>query len=201
VIACELSSCAIYPEPDGQPDQTNDLELIRANAIFGDAASCALIGFDDDWRHPTVLDMETYTSTDYLDQLGFVWQNGRLRVRLSRVVPELAIRVVQPAVKSLLQRSRLRISDIDWFVIHAAGQKVIDNLRDALDIPEEKTRLSRETLRDYGNTSSTSVGITGKRLIRKEITPGDYAMVLSIGPGMTGGATLLRFGQVSRKEL
>ena len=194
VITCELSSCAIYPEPDGTPDFTNDLELMRANAIFGDAASCVLVGYDQDWRHPFIMDTETFTNPDFLSQLGFVWQNGRLRVRLSREVPELASNVIQSATETLLKRNKLKIIEIKWFIIHAAGNSVIDKIRDKLHIPEDRTQLSRETLRKYGNTSSSSVGITGKRLMSENITPGDYAMILSVGPGMTGGATLLRFG-------
>jgi len=79
-------------------------------------------------------------------------------------------------------------------VIHAAGSTVLDNIRDALALPEEKVALSRETLRMVGNTSSTSVGITGKRLMTENILPSYYVAVLSVGPGMTGGMTLLRFG-------
>jgi predicted naringenin-chalcone synthase len=138
--------------------------------------------------------METYTDTAYLDQLGFVWQNGRLRVRMSRAIPELAGKIIRPAVESLFRRNHMQIQDIDWFIIHAAGNSVIDNIRDVLNIPEAKTQLSRDTLREYGNTSSTSVGITGKRLMSRNIQPRDFVLVLSIGPGITGGATLLRFG-------
>ncbi len=194
VIACELCSCTYFLEPDGRPDPSNHFELARSNAIFADAASCALVGFDGDPRHPFIIDTETHTNTDYINDLGFVWQEGRLRVILSRRVPELAPLVVKPAVDAVLERQKLSISAIEWFVIHAAGSTVLDNIRDALGIAEEKVRLSRETLRFFGNTSSTSVGITGKRLMAQNIKPGDYALVLSIGPGMTGGATLLRFG-------
>ncbi len=194
VIACELSSCTYFPEPDGKPNPENHFELARSNVIFADAASCVLVGFDDDPRHSVIIDMETYTNTDYLDDLGFIWRDGRLRVLLSRRVPELAPLVVKPAVDAVLQRQRLSIPDIRWFVIHAAGSSVLDNIRDALGIAEEKVVPSRETLRMFGNTSSTSVGITGKFLMKEPIKEGDYALVLSIGPGMTGGATLLRFG-------
>ena len=194
VIACELCSCTYFPESEGKPDPSNHFECARSNAVFADAASCALVGFDDDPRHPFIVDTETYTNTDYINDLGFVWRKGRLRVLLSRRVPELAPLVVKPAVDAVLQRQGLSINDIRWWVIHAAGSTVLDNIRDALGIAEEKVRLSRETLRFFGNTSSTSVGITGKRLMAQNIKPGDYALVLSVGPGMSGGATLLRFG-------
>ncbi|GAI77204.1 unnamed protein product, partial [marine sediment metagenome] len=194
VINCELSSLAYFPEPSGRPDPENDYELLRANSIFADAASCALVGFDDDPRHPFIVDTETYTNTDYIDALGFVWREGRLRVLLSRRLSEFAPLVVKPAVDTLLKCHNLTVNNIAWWVIHAAGSRVLDSIRNALGIAEEKVRLSRETLRLFGNTSSTSVGITGKRLIAQNIKPGDYALVLSVGPGMSGGASLLRFG-------
>lgn len=192
VIACELSSLTYFPEADGKPDPENDFEVLRANSIFADAAMAALVGFDNDWRHPTIVDTEAYTDTNYLSDLGYTWREGRLRVLLSKRVPELAARVIKPAVEAVLQRQRLNVSDIAWWVIHAAGDSVLDNIRDGLGIAEDKVKLSRETLRLFGNTSSTSVGITGKRLM-SQVGSG-YAAVLSIGPGMTGGCSLLRFG-------
>ena len=192
VVNCELCSLTYYPEKPN-PDPENDYECLRANAVFADAACAALVGFDDDWRHPTILETATYTDTDYLDDLGYVWRDGRLRVQLSRRVPDLAPVVVKPAVDEVLLRHKLLIKDIAWFVIHAAGSSVLDNIRDALGIPEEKMKLSRDTLAHYGNTSSTSVGLTGKRLMQEQIKQGDYMLMINVGPGMTGGATLGQF--------
>ena len=193
VVACELSSCSHFPEPDGKPDPENHFELARSNAIFADASACALVGFDENSRHPSIIDMETHTNTDFINDLGYTWRDGRLRVMLSRRVPELAPLVVKPAVDAVLERNNLTVNNIAWWVIHAAGNTVLDNIRDALGIAEEKVTLSRGTLREFGNTSSTSVGITGKRLMSQDINPGDYAAILSIGPGMTGGMSLLRW--------
>jgi len=194
VVACELSSCSYFPEVDGKPDPENHYELARSNAIFADAASCALVGFDNDFRHPTIIDTESYFNPEYMNDLGYTWRDGRLRVLLSRRVVELAPRVVKPTVDAVLQRQGLNLSDIEWFVIHAAGNSVLDKLRDTLGLPEEKLRLSRETLKQFGNCSSTTIGITGKMLMSERIKAGDYALVLSIGPGMTGGCTALKFG-------
>lgn len=192
VIACELSSCSYFPEPNGKPDPENHHELLRSNAIFADATSSVLVGFDDDPRHPFIVDTETYTDTDYLNDLGYVWRDGRLRVLLSRRVPEIAGRLVGIVVPRLLERHGLKPMDIQHYVIHAAGNSVLDNMRDALGLPEETITLSRETLRLFGNTSSTSVGITGKRLMLDgRPKPGDYGAVISLGPGITSGITLL----------
>ena len=194
IVACELSSCSSFPENGSRPDPENHFELARANAIFADAASCCLVGYDNDWRHPQVMDTESYFNVDYMNDLGYVWRDGRLRVLLSRRVPELATEVVGFAVGKLLRRQKLPITDIHWWVIHAAGSKVLDNIRDALRLPEEKLLLSREILRAYGNCSSSTIGLIGKRLMDENIQPEDQVMVLSVGPGMVGGSTLLRFG-------
>ena len=193
-VACELSSCASFPETPVAPDPANDLEILRSNAIFADGACCALIGYDNCWRHPAIIDTETYTNTDYIRELGFTWQDGRLRIRLARSIPGIVAGMAGVCARNLLKRNGLEISGIQWFVIHAAGKSVIDKIRDELGIREEKTRLSRQTLMDFGNTSSSSIGITGKRLMAENIRKGDYVMVLSIGPGITCGSTLLRFG-------
>lgn len=201
VIACELSSCSYFPEPDGKPDPENHWELLRSNAIFADASTTALVGFDDDPRHPFIIDTETYTDTNYLNALGYVWRDGRLRVLLSRRVPEIAAKLVAVVVPKLLERHNLKPADIQYYVIHAAGNSVLDNMRDALNLPEESMTLSRETLRLFGNTSATSVGITGKRLMaEREPKSGDYGLVISLGPGMTAGVTLLQFWKDKRRE-
>lgn len=193
VVNCELCSCTYYPEPAGRPDPENHFECLRSNSLFADAATAVLVGFDEECRHPTIIDMETHTNTEFINDLGYNWREGRLRVMLSKRVPILAPLVVKPAVEAVLQRQRLQVEDIKWWVIHAAGNSILDNIKDALGLAEGKVSLSRETLRKFGNTSSTSVGITGKRLMGEDFHLGDYAAVLSVGPGMTGGISLLRW--------
>jgi len=195
-VACELASCSYFPEPDGRPDPENDYELARSNALFADAAAAVLVGFDEDPRHPEIVDTETYTDTAYLGDLGYVWRDGRLRILLSRKVVDIAPDLVYIAVCNLLERRGQDLGDIRHWIIHAAGNQVLDNIRDKLGLDEDKLSLSRAALRCYGNCSSTTIGITGKLLMQRgDLGEGDYGVVVSLGPGMTAGVTLLRFGQ------
>jgi predicted naringenin-chalcone synthase len=191
-IACELASCSYFPEPDGKPDPENHFELARSNSIFADAAASVLVGFDDDPRHPEIIDTETYTDTEHLSDLGYTWRDGRLRVLLSRDVPKIAASLVYAVVDNILERNQLE--SIEHWIVHAAGVQVLDNIRDKLELPEEKLALSRKVLRTYGNCSSATIGIIGKMLMEDvEIHTGDYGLVISLGPGMTAGCTLLRW--------
>ncbi len=194
VVATELSGLTYYPEPDGKPNPENDYQCLRANAIFAEASSAALVGYDNDWRHPSIIGQESYTDTCYIDDLGYRWRGGRLMVLLSKRVPELAPLVVKPAVEAILQRQGLKVADIGWWVVHAAGLSVLRNIQKALGIAEDKLELSARVLKDFGNCSSATVGIIGKCLMSESIKEGDYVMVVTVGPGIRGGATLLQFG-------
>lgn len=193
VVATELCGLTYYPEPDGKPIPENDYQCLRAAAIFGEASSAALMGYDNDWRHPTVIDQESYTDTRYIDDLGYRWRDGRLMVLLSKRVPELAPLVVKPAVDAVLKRQGLNALDINWWVIHAAGLSVIRNIQNALGIAEEKLELSLEVLREFGNCSSATVGLVGKRLMAQNIKASDWTAIVTVGPGMRGGMSLCRF--------
>jgi len=192
-ISCEICSVCHFPEPE--PDPSGDWELLRANAIFGDGAAAALIGFDDDPRHPYLVDFETYFDPENLKHLGFVWQDGRLRVLLSREIPKVVPSVVKPAIENVLRRHLLAPTDIKWWVIHPGGSAVLNNIRDKLGIPEGKMALSREVLRQFGNCSSSSIGIVGKLLMGGDVKPGDWGLVVSLGAGLAAGATLLHWGE------
>jgi len=193
-VSCEICSVCWFPEDGSNPDKTRDYELLRANAIFGDGASSVLVGFDDDWRHPYIIDFESYFDPDNMHHLGFLWQDGRLRCLLSRQIPKIVPGLVEVVLKKILQRNELEIGDIRWWVVHPGGKAVLDNLRDQLGLPEEKLSMSREALRLYGNCSSSSIGIVGKLLMSEDIQPGDYCIVVSLGAGLAAGAVLLRFG-------
>jgi len=195
-VSCEICSVDFFPEDGANPDTTNDYELLRANAIFGDGASAVLLGFDDDWRHPYLLDFESYFDPANMHHLGFTWEEGRLRVMLSKLVPKIAPLGAKIVVDRLLQRHNLNAENIQWWVIHPGGKAVLDNIRDVIGLPEEKLSMSREALMTYGNCSSSSIGIVGKLLMGREIRPNDYIAVISLGAGLAAGATLLRFGGV-----
>jgi alkylresorcinol/alkylpyrone synthase len=78
--------------------------------------------------------------------------------------------------------------------VHAAGAQVLDAIRDRIGIKEEKFSISREILRRCGNCSSVTIGLIGHELMKtKNPAPGERGLIISLGPGMTAGATLIRW--------
>ena len=192
LLACELSDLTYYAESD-PPDRENDYELMRAYAIFGDACSCAVIGYDDDPGHPKLLDFASTMDTRYIDRLGYTWRDGRLRVRLAKDVPEIASGLAIAATDKLLHQNGLESGDIACWIVHPAGVSILDRFQWHYHLPEDALRCSREALRKFGNCSSASVGLVGKLLAEGQPAPRGYAVMVNMGLGMSGNSVLLSF--------
>lgn len=192
-IACELCSLTYYPEPPGFADPENHYELMRANSVFADACSCAIVGCEDNPRHPAIIDFASYLDTSYCDELGYIWRQGRLHTRLSRRVPEIAANLVEIVVRELLERNSLRTEDIPHWVLHPPGAAVLDLFRDKFGLPEEKIKYCRKALRLFGNCSSATVGIVAKLLMEEEPAPRGYLVMANVGPGMVANSLLCEF--------
>lgn len=68
-----------------------------------------------------------------------------------------AINDVSDSVIEFRNHFELTGDKIDYYIFHQAQQLILDNILDSCDIPEEKELRS---LREYGNTSGTSVPVT-----------------------------------------
>ena len=92
-------------------------------AIFADASVAALVGYDEDPRHSYILDFANVVDTSHLGELGYVWQDGRLRLRMSKRIPVIAPVLVERAVSSLLSKQSLSVRDIAHWVTMLRGAR------------------------------------------------------------------------------
>lgn len=182
MISAEICTSTYFPAPE------HDLENTVANAIFSDGAASCLIGWDDDPRHPWILDVASQFDPRFIDYLGYQWvptsEGMRLKVVLHKDVPKVAPVMVKRVLSQLFRvpEDKLSLDDIDHFIIHPGGVKVLDNIQAALRIPDEKMAFSREILRRQGNQSSATIGSIGK-LVRDVAKPGDRGLVIGMGAG------------------
>jgi predicted naringenin-chalcone synthase len=196
MVAAEICTATYFPAPE------HDLENTVANAIFSDGAAACLVGMDDDWRHPWIHSFACEFDPQYLDYLGYQWvdtpEGKRLKVVLHRDVPKVAPLMAERVVRKLLEpianglTIAQQLAGIAHFIIHPGGVKVLDNIRDHLDIPEAKLVYSRQILRQQGNQSSATVGSIGK-LARDQAKPGDWGLLITMGAGFATYGMLLRW--------
>ena len=78
--------------------------------------------------------------------------------------------------------------------MHSGGKKVIDAVGVNLGLTRHDLRHTTSVLRDYGNLSSGSFLFSYRRLLEERVTqPGDYCVLMTMGPGSTLEAALARW--------
>jgi len=71
---------------------------------------------------------------------------------------------------------------------------VIDRVQKHFEMNDSQLRFSRSVLRNYGNMSSPTVMFVLDEVVRNgDPHPGDYAVMIGLGPGMAAEVALLRW--------
>jgi alkylresorcinol/alkylpyrone synthase len=94
-----------------------------------------------------------------------------------------------PAVDGFLARHGFSRGDIDGYVCHPGGAKVVGALEDVFGLSQGKLREARAVLRDFGNMSAVTVLFVLERMRRSGMR-GRYLMT-ALGPGFTVGFQIL----------
>jgi len=143
---------------------------------------------------PRVLDAESYLFPDSIDAMGFVLKETGLHIVLSRDVPDMIRGRIRDLVQCFLQRNGLAPGDIEAFVLHPGGRKLLAAIEEELALPRERTQPSWDVLSEYGNLSSASVlFVLHDWLTRRPPAPGSLGLMAAFGPGFTAEQLLLRW--------
>jgi alkylresorcinol/alkylpyrone synthase len=180
--------------------QKDDLSIenIVASGLFGDGAAAALLTGSDhplsQKAGPHILDSISIFFPETEHVMGWDVRDSGLKVVLSSDVSEIAGRELKPAIESFLSRHNLSISDINHWVSHPGGPKVIEAIEKNLGLPPTALQVSRDSLRKVGNISSASVLlILEETMERCSPKPGEYGMMLAMGPAFSAELVLLKW--------
>jgi alkylresorcinol/alkylpyrone synthase len=161
---------------------------IVATALFGDGAAAALLSCAGEG--PRVVAGGEFTWPDSLDVMGWDVTGDGLKAIFSRDIPELVTNKLHEVAVAFLREHSLELRDIDSFVCHPGGAKVLDALGVAFDVEPSRLSESREVLREFGNMSAATVMF----VLERALASGQRwrrALLTALGPGFTAGFTLL----------
>lgn len=166
---------------------------VVSTALFGDGAVAAVLAHDSG---PAVVSSGEHTWRNTVDVMGWDVTGRGLEVVLSRSIPGLVEDRMRDVTKQFLHSVGLTIEQVDEFVCHPGGAKVLDALEDALGLPAGGLWASREILRDYGNMSAVTVIFILKRILEAAKANGTSGrpmrrLLTSFGPGFTAAFLVL----------
>ena len=162
---------------------------IVATALFGDgAAACVLSTAGEGFAE--VSGRAEHTWPDTLDIMGWRVDPQGLGVIFARSIPPFAARRLRPAMDSMLEGQGLAVDDIDRFICHPGGTKVIEALEGALGLGQGALDQERAVLSDHGNMSAPTVLFVLNRARRSGLP--QRSVMTALGPGFTASTATLR---------
>ena len=158
-----------------------------ACALFGDGAAAALVGTGLDGPILGAAGETRWPHT--LEVMGWRVEDDGLGVLFSVKVPEIARTGMRTATGRFLDRNGLSLGDIDHFVCHPGGAKVVDALEEAFGLDAGALADSRAVLREFGNMSAATVLF----VLERALAEGGWrrGLMTTLGPGFTAGFQLI----------
>jgi alkylresorcinol/alkylpyrone synthase len=165
---------------------------IVASALFGDGAAGMLLRCGG--PGPAVVAAGEHTWPNSLDVMGWDVADDGLKAVFSRDIPRLVTAELADAARAFLAANGLRLGDIDRFICHPGGPKVVAACEDAFGLVRDSLVEERGVLRDFGNMSAASVLFVLERVLARARETGEpwrRALLTALGPGFTAGFVLL----------
>jgi predicted naringenin-chalcone synthase len=173
------------------------------NSLFGDgAAGIALrVGVHEDGPSPAspvpaLVKTSSHIIPDTIEAMRYDWDGDQNRFNffLDPDVPYVVGANIEQALEQLLAGTGLQRWDVDHWLVHSGGKKVIDSLRINIGLSRHDVRHTLSVLRDLGNVSSGSFLFSYERLVAEGVVAaGDLGVMITMGPGATIEMALLEW--------
>lgn len=184
-ICVEICSAAFYLD--------NDPGVLISACLFGDGAGAAVLAAAPEaaarrieWKASGSLHNPAER-----DVLRFEHKAGMLRNILTPQVPRLAARHAAVVLDDVLNRQGMSRNDIDTWIWHAGGRKVLEALQESLELSAAELYWSGKVLSEFGNVSSPSVYFTLQAALEGK-APGGWWWMSSFGAGFSCHGALLK---------
>ncbi|HEY2661402.1 MAG TPA: 3-oxoacyl-[acyl-carrier-protein] synthase III C-terminal domain-containing protein [Caulobacteraceae bacterium] len=163
-----------------------------ATALFGDGAAAAVITCREDVESesaPRLGPWGEHTWPDSLDVMGWEVADDGLKVLFSRDIPTLVRDCLRPVIDTFLARHDIALREIDEFVCHPGGAKVLDALEDCFELQRGTLNHARDTLRNHGNMSAVTILFVLRAALDERLR--GRRLLTTLGPGFTAGMMVL----------
>jgi 1,3,6,8-tetrahydroxynaphthalene synthase len=177
IVSCELCSLCYQPEDDG-------VGQLLSDGLFGDAVAAVVVRGDGG----TGMALErnaAYLIPNTEEWISYAVRATGFHFQLDRRVPG-TMEQLAPVLRDLAIDHGWDIGNLDFYIIHAGGPRILDDLSKFLDVDYEAFHHSRATLTEYGNIASAVVLEALRALFDDDApAPGGTGVIAGFGPGIT----------------
>jgi alkylresorcinol/alkylpyrone synthase len=164
------------------------------SALFGDGCAAAVLSADPGADGPTILATRVHQLGGTLAAVSLACCEQDSYLHLVRELPDLAGAGLPGVAEKFLLDNRVEHSEIDHWMVHPGGRRIIENIQGALGLSDEQTTTSWEALANHGNVGTPSIFyVLHETIERHRPQPGERGLAVTIGPGVTVGLMLLQW--------
>jgi alkylresorcinol/alkylpyrone synthase len=188
LVSVELCSLTL------QRDDLSVANLI-SSGLFADGSAAVIVTGDDlDANGPEILATRSVFYPDTEPMMGWKVSEKGFHITLSPEVPNLIRENLGHDVDAFLADHGYRRGDLNSWVLHTGGPKVLEATADALELRDGQLDPSWACLRRVGNLSSASVLVVLEDVMRnRRPEPGTLGLLAAMGPGFCSELLLLRW--------
>lgn len=177
IVSCELCSLCYQPDDDG-------VGSLLSDGLFGDAVAAAVV------RGSGGTGVALERNASYLipnteDWISYAVRATGFHFQLDRRVPG-TMEPLAPVLRELVTDHGWDVGDLGFYIVHAGGPRILDDLSKFLGVDHHAFRHSRATLTEYGNIASAVVfDALGRLFDEGTVAPGNPGVIAGFGPGIT----------------
>ncbi|MFJ8045597.1 type III polyketide synthase [Kitasatospora sp. NPDC096147] len=185
IVACEFCSLCYQPTDLGVGN-------LLSNGLFGDAVAATAV------RGSGGTGIRLERNASHLvpgteDWIAYSVRETGFHFLLDKRVPG-TMEPLAPVLAALAERHGWDVADLDFYLVHAGGPRILDDLCTHLGVAPEVFRFSRATLTEYGNIASAVVLDALARLFDEgSATDRATGLIAGFGPGITAEVALGRW--------
>ncbi|WP_345596354.1 type III polyketide synthase [Streptomyces marokkonensis] len=185
IVACEFCSLCYQPTDIG-------VGSLLSNGLFGDGIAAAVV------RGQGGTGVRLERNGSYLIPKTEEWIMYDVKATgfhflLDKRVPA-TMEPLAPALRDLAETHGWDASDLDFYIVHAGGPRILDDLSTFLHVDRHAFRFSRATLTEYGNIASAVVLDALRRLFDEGgVQDRARGLLAGFGPGITAEMSLGRW--------
>jgi alkylresorcinol/alkylpyrone synthase len=182
VLFMTVDLCSLCARPNDP-----SMAMFVSAALFGDGAAGVVLrssnGDADGARRPKIVAFGEHLWRNTRHIMGWDIKDDGFGVVLSPELPALMRDHLGPVVLDFLDRNSMSLEDIDGFLFHPGGRKVLETAEEVLGIDRKCLSHSWDVLRDYGNMSSA----TALFVLQNALASGNSGrhLLASFGPGFS----------------
>jgi predicted naringenin-chalcone synthase len=189
IVHTEL--CSLHLDPGD-----HSIEQLVIQSLFADGLIRYSICEGDPAPGLRVLALDERILPHSSDAMAWVVADHGMQMTLARDVPDRVAGSLRQFVSDLYRKAGMSLGEHyaqTVFAVHPGGPKIIDRVREVLELSDAQVQTSRDVLFDHGNMSSATVPHIWMRIIADaNVAPGTPVVSLAFGPGLTVCGALFR---------